>query len=194
MIADVSDYPFPEVGFADLAVTHADLLAVAGARDQRAGRTPVAAYDLADLRCRGVIRSRHPVRALAIHPTSPLVAVGTGRYDGGYAFVGELILWDLDADTMTSLFAREPGRQVLALDWNDNHDLLVRTSPPDESDGPDARGMSYSATVRRPDWRAVPPGSIEPDELTGPRLPAPRSPGAKPARELLASLARNRSR
>jgi len=38
--------------------------------------------------------ARFPITAVAFHPTEPIVAVGTGSYDGGYLYEGELLLWN----------------------------------------------------------------------------------------------------
>ncbi|MFE4176854.1 hypothetical protein ACFRR7_33240 [Streptomyces sp. NPDC056909] len=52
---------------------------------------------------------------MAFHPGPPLLAVGTGSYDGGYSFEGELLLLDLEAGTAASLIVHDPGHQVLSL-------------------------------------------------------------------------------
>ena len=57
--------------------------------------------------------SRFPVHAMAFHPVLPLLAVGTGRYDGGYFFEGELLLVHLETDETRTLIEHEVGRQVL---------------------------------------------------------------------------------
>ncbi len=92
------------------------------------------------------------------------------------------------------MFASSAGRQVLGLDWINDQDLRVRASPPDEGHDPDAAAVCHVAVLHRADWLAVTPGSVGPDELTGPREPAPRPLGAKPARALLAELAETRTR
>ncbi|MCP6756782.1 hypothetical protein NL533_34670, partial [Klebsiella pneumoniae] len=37
---------------------------------------------------------RWPINDLAFHPREPLLAVATGSYDGGWAFEGELVVWN----------------------------------------------------------------------------------------------------
>ncbi|MFH8704431.1 hypothetical protein [Streptomyces rubrogriseus] len=77
------------------------LLAVAGAPAH--GRaTPVAVYDSRSFVRRALVRSRFPVHALAFHPRHPLLAVGAGKYDGGYFFEGELLLLVLESGAMGS--------------------------------------------------------------------------------------------
>ncbi|WP_327129668.1 hypothetical protein [Streptomyces sp. NBC_01727] len=52
---------------------------------------------------------------MAFHPRLPLLSVGSGDYDGGYFFEGELLLLDLETGSATSLIEHELGRQVLGL-------------------------------------------------------------------------------
>lgn len=37
---------------------------------------------------------RFPINDVAFHPVQPVVAIATGRYDGGWMFEGELVLWN----------------------------------------------------------------------------------------------------
>ncbi|MGE7958292.1 hypothetical protein ACQKQA_17205 [Pseudomonas sp. NPDC089530] len=37
---------------------------------------------------------RLPINDLGFHPTLPRLVIGAGRYDGGYLFEGELVVWD----------------------------------------------------------------------------------------------------
>lgn len=39
-------------------------------------------------------RLRHPVNDVAFHAVDPVIAIGTGRYDGGCFFEGDLIVWN----------------------------------------------------------------------------------------------------
>ncbi|WNZ08031.1 hypothetical protein [Streptomyces sp. 11x1] len=114
--------------------------------------------------------------------------MGTGNYDGGYFFEGELLLLDLESGTATSLIEDGPGRQVLGLEWLDDQRLRVLTAPPDDWDDEDAWTEGHIAVVRRADWRAVPPRSVprtrswpahgwRPRARTAGSTPAGRSPG-----------------
>src|SRR5262249_5000452 len=38
--------------------------------------------------------ARYPINDVSFHPTEPVLAIATGSYDGGYAFEGELLLWN----------------------------------------------------------------------------------------------------
>ncbi|MBZ3904556.1 PQQ-binding-like beta-propeller repeat protein [Streptomyces griseiscabiei] len=192
----LGDRPFAEIG--DPALTVEDegrrLLAVAGASGMLAGLhgygriTPVGVYGTDDLACRALLRARHPVHALAFHPRLPLLAVGTGHYDGGYFFEGELLLLDLESGTATSLIEHALGRQVLGLEWLDDQRLRVLMAPPDDWDDEDAWAEGHVAVVCRPDWRAVPPRSVTDEELAGPRVAAPRPDGQEHARRTLSAL------
>ncbi|UXY31995.1 outer membrane protein assembly factor BamB family protein [Streptomyces sp. HUAS TT20] len=185
----LGDRPFAEVGDPALALADESrgLLAVAGARE--VGSTaPVGVYRTDDLACCALLRSRYPVHAMAFHPTLPLLLVGTGRYDGGYFFEGELLLLDLETGKATSLVEHELGRQILGVEWLNDQELRVLMAPPDDWDDEDAHAEGHVANVLRPDWRAVPPRSITPDELAGPRVAAPRSDRREEARRTVSAV------
>ncbi|MEU4164231.1 PQQ-binding-like beta-propeller repeat protein [Actinoplanes sp. NPDC026670] len=149
------------------------LVAMCGEFDQESNRAPVAVYD-SDQRCLAVLRSRFPVHALAFHPTAPLLAVGTGRYDGGYFFEGELLLLDLQTGRVVAPFEDWAGRLVIGLEWLNDHELRLLMAPPDDAEDRAAWEEGHVAVVYRDDWRTVGPDSIPPKELAGPRGPAPR--------------------
>lgn len=178
----LGDRPFAEVGEPALAVAGESrgLLAVAGTYEF--GTAPVGVYDVGDLGCRALLRSGYPVHAMAFHPTFPLLVVGTGRYDGGYFFEGELLLMDLETSTGVSLIEHPLGRQVLALEWLTGQELRVLMAPPDDWQDKDAWAEGHVAVVRRRDWRVVPPRSITGVELAGPRVAAPRFDSREDAR------------
>ncbi|MFB6674350.1 hypothetical protein ACFCWG_18480 [Streptomyces sp. NPDC056390] len=192
----LGDRPFAEVGDPVLAVDDKGrgLLAVAGARVAVAGvhgfgsTAPVGVYATDDLACRAVLRARYPVHAMAFHPRLPLLAVGTGDYDGGYFFEGELLLLDLEAGTATSLIEHALGRQVLGLEWLNEQELRVPMAPPDDWQDKDARSEGHVAVVCRPDWRVVPPRSITGYDLAGPRVTAPRADRREGARQTVSGL------
>ncbi|MFJ3880842.1 hypothetical protein ACIPW5_25755 [Streptomyces sp. NPDC090077] len=180
---------FAEVGEPLLAVPEEGrgLLAVAG-EPGFAGTTTVAVYSTRDLGCRAMLRTRFSVNALAFHPTMPLLAVGTGEYDGGYMFEGELLLLDWERGITTSLMENEFGRQVLGLTWLDEQALRVLLAPPDDWRDPKAHLEGHVAIVRRADWPAVPPRSLTGTDLAGPRVTAPRSDGQVEARRAVLAL------
>ncbi|MFI1991629.1 PQQ-binding-like beta-propeller repeat protein [Actinoplanes sp. NPDC020271] len=181
----LGDRPFAEVGEPVLAVRSGDRLAVAGDLIHESGQAPVAVYGVDDLVCQAVHRSRYPVHALAFHPEWPLLAIGTGAYDGGYFFKGELLLLDLGTGAVVSLIEHEFGRQVLGLEWLDSQRLRLLLAPSDDWEDRAARVEGHVVVLQRDDWRAVAPRSIDWPELAGPRGPAPRPDGRAEARRLL---------
>ncbi|MFF2194405.1 hypothetical protein [Streptomyces sp. NPDC058157] len=185
----LGDRSFAEIGHPTLTVVDGrqGLLAVAGTH--RFSEHPtVGIYDTAALSCRAQIRSRLGVQAMAFHPTLPLLAVGTGAYDGGYFFGGELLLLNLRTGTTVSAFENMDGRQVQGLEWLDEQRLRVLVAPPDDSQDEEAHTHGHTAVVRRSDWSLVPPRSITPNELAGPRVPAARPDGRAAACRLVTEL------
>ncbi|MEV6537001.1 hypothetical protein AB0M86_46905 [Streptomyces sp. NPDC051639] len=152
---------------------------------------PVGVYGTEDLACRALLHARYPVHAVAFHPTLPLLAVGTGDYDGGYFFEGELLLLDVEAGSATSLIEHELGRQVLGLEWLSEQELRVLMAPPDDWQDKDAWSEGHVAVVHRPDWRAAPPRSITGYDLAGPRIAAPRTDRREDARQTVSGLSTN---
>ncbi|MFC5153977.1 hypothetical protein [Streptomyces amakusaensis] len=173
----LGDHPFAEIGEPSLAVAdkRRALLAVAGTHTHHfAGGAPVGVYDTGDLVCQTLLRSRYRVHALAFHPTLPLLATGTGRYDGGYFFDGELLLLNLETGESVSAIEHESGRQVLELEWQNETDLHLLMAPPDDWQDKEAHTHGHTAVVNRPDWNAVDPHSLTGRDLAGPRVAAPR--------------------
>ncbi|MFE5483121.1 PQQ-binding-like beta-propeller repeat protein [Streptomyces sp. NPDC056527] len=186
----LGDRAFAEVGDPVLAITdeRRGLLAVAGRYGF--GRTaPVGVYGTGDLACHVLVRSQFPVHAMAFHPTLPLLAVGTGRYDGGYFFEGELLLLHLETGKATSLIEHWTGRQVLELEWLDEQALRVVMAPPDDWRDEAAHVEGHVAVVRGTDWTAVAAKSLTGEDLAGPRVPVPRPDGSASARRTLTRLA-----
>ncbi|MGW4027239.1 hypothetical protein [Streptomyces sp. NPDC005009] len=173
-----------------LLVSHEEqrgLLAVAGAHAH--GRTtPVAVYDSRSFVRRAFVRSRFPVHALAFHPRRPLLAIGTGRYDGGFFFEGELLLLHLKSGAVASLIENEFGRQVLGLEWLDERSLRALMAPPDDWQDEAAHKHGHVAVVDRADWAAVPARSLSGRDLAGPRIHAPRPDPHEAAQRAVATL------
>ncbi|MFD7873603.1 hypothetical protein ACFV5G_05650 [Streptomyces sp. NPDC059766] len=185
----LGDRPFAEAGDPTLAVgdERRRLLAVAGTHEF-GSTAPVGVYGTDDLACRALLRARYPVHTMAFHPTLPLLVVGTGGYDGGYFFEGELLLLDLETGMPTSLIEHELGRQVLGLEWLDEQALRVLMAPPDDWQDKDAWAEGHVAVVRRLDWSAVRSRSITSYDLAGPRVSVPRPDGREDARRTVSSL------
>ncbi|MER7819619.1 hypothetical protein [Streptomyces sp. NPDC096153] len=145
-------------------------------------RYRIGVFDAGDLRCRHLHHSYWPVNAVAFHPSLPLVAVGTGRYDGSWDFQGELLLVDLESGAVTSALAER--REVPAVEWLDGRRLRLTVSPEDR-DSDRAFTHAHETVIEREDWSAVGDRTIGLRELTGPRVRRVRPPGAEPARDFL---------
>ncbi|REE97035.1 PQQ-binding-like beta-propeller repeat protein [Thermomonospora umbrina] len=145
-------------------------------------------YDLDGAVCRWLHRPRWPVNAVAVHPSLPLVAVGTGSYDGGYFFEGELLLLDLAAGTVTSLLPHP--RQVRSLAWRDARTLDFVLAPADDWENPQAHSQGHRCTAVRDDWAA--PGPLGSEETAAPAGPCSPSPDGRPPEEVLNDLSGGR--
>ncbi|MFD9354719.1 hypothetical protein [Streptomyces sp. NPDC060031] len=194
------DGPFAEIGEPALAVVDERSRLVAAGGDlghiQWAGSATadkkwtghrIGVYERDGLRCRHLVRSRYPVRSLAFHPVLPLLAIGTGRYDGGYSFEGELLLIHLDTGNAVS--ALQYRREVLSVEWLSRTALRLLLAPCDDWNNPHAREQGHAAVVARADWLVVGHGVIGAEELAAPAEPAARVDLSGEARRLLADLA-----
>ena len=185
-----TDDPFAGIG--DPVLTVADkrrgLVAVAGAHEYDEAKS-VGIFHVTDRpRRRWLLSSHYPVNAMAFHPTLPLLAVGSGEYDGGYHFEGEVLLINLESGTALSLIAHHLGRQVLGLEWLNHQDLRVLMAPPDDYQDRKAHVEGHVAVVRRADWTAVGAKSLTSRDLAGPRVPVPRPDHREAARQAVARL------
>ncbi|MDT0616098.1 PQQ-binding-like beta-propeller repeat protein [Streptomyces lancefieldiae] len=93
------------------------------------------------------------------------MAVGTGSYDGGYAFEGELLILDLDSERSTPVIGG--AREVLHVAWESERVLRVVVAPPDDYDFDEAHTHGFAAVIERADWSDVAPGSVRQEELSG---------------------------
>ena len=140
------------------------LLAVAGAfageqwhgRDVRRWRRlhwRVSLYEAATLRRIAVLdRLRSPINDITFHPHQPLLAIGTGSYDGGYLYNGELVLWDWQAGI--SAFLLDESREVVTCRFDATDDALDLTlrPPVDEAfyDAELGMNLDYEEQALRP--------------------------------------------
>ncbi|MEU4949700.1 PQQ-binding-like beta-propeller repeat protein [Streptomyces lavendulae] len=196
----LGDRPFAEIGEPALALVHESsrLVAVGGdvgsvqwsggaiATSRWTGHR-IGVYERDGLRCRHLTRSRYPVRSLAFHPVLPLLAAGTGRYDGGFLFEGELLL--IDTATGAVVSALSDAREVLGVEWLGATALRLVLAPTDDWDNRLAHRQGHVTVVDRPDWSAVGKGAIGSDELAAPAEPAARTDRGGEARALLTELA-----
>ncbi len=74
--------------------------------------------------------ARFPINDVAFHPESPVVAVATGSYDGGWLFEGELYLWNWRTGETVNVLAE--NREVTRVRFADDGSLRVLLRPRDE--------------------------------------------------------------
>ncbi|WP_433553225.1 hypothetical protein ACQP08_07970 [Micromonospora zamorensis] len=158
--------PFREIGQPRVTANspNGDLIAVGGdlGRTQWHGRDigrgsgphPLAVYRADDLTCVHQVSARWPVRSIAFHPTLPLVAIGTGSYDGGWSYEGELLLLDLTTGVAVSLLGQ--SREVRRITWRSPQTLDLVLAIPCDPDEQRFGTTSLACSISRDDWdRAV---------------------------------------
>lgn len=201
----LGDGPFAEIGEPALAVVDERSRTVAvggdlghvqwsgsGTADARWTGHRIGVYEQDGLRCRHLVRSWYPVRSLAFHPVLPLLAVGTGRYDGGYSFEGELLLIHLDSGDVVS--ALPYLREVLGVEWSSETALRLVLTPCDDWENPQAHKQGHAVVVARSDWGAVGQGMIGAEELAALAEPAVQPDHSAEARRILTDLAASAGR
>jgi hypothetical protein len=178
----LGDQPFAEVGEPRAVAVdqergliaiggHAGRLHWAGASTASEGWVPdVLGIYGSDLGCRTLLRTRYPIRSVDFHPRQPLLAIGTGSYDGGWSFHGELLLLHLHTGRIVSALAG--SREVRAVKWRTwrhGRVLDLALAPVSEAEyGAAAQTIGFDAMVTRDDWLAVGDGEIREHELDGP--------------------------
>ncbi|MDP4504042.1 outer membrane protein assembly factor BamB family protein [Nonomuraea turcica] len=193
----LGDRPFAEIGFPSVAaVSEPRGLVVASGAVGPPGWQPgtltsvlsahrIGVYGMDGLRCRYLLPSRWPVNTIAFHPVLPLAAIGTGSYDGGFFYKGELLLLDLLSGEAVSAFAWD--REVRSARWrNERHLDLVLAAIDDDSGEHDT--WCFAPSIARDDWAALPAKSIGPAELTGERVPSVAPDAPEAAHRTLESL------
>ncbi|BEL05049.1 hypothetical protein Q0Z83_032400 [Actinoplanes sichuanensis] len=166
--------PFCEIGRPRVTATSPDesLIAVGGAlawpqwhgRDvsrrsrPNPGWDPTAVYRSDDLTCLFHLTTEWPAKALAFHPTLPLLAIGTGSYDGGWSYEGELLLLDLSTGATVSLLAHP--REVRQLTWQDPETLALVLAVGCDDDEERFGTTSLACTIRRDDWTRATAGML----------------------------------
>ncbi|MFG2745701.1 hypothetical protein ACGFY0_37320 [Streptomyces chartreusis] len=170
----LGDQPFAEIGRPVWAVTDARHGCVIAAGDlghvmwRGTGHWlghRIGVYEAGTLRPRHVVASRYSVCAIEPHPELPLVAVGTGRYDGSWDFEGQLLLLHLETGCVTNLLSK--SRQVRHLRWLEDGRLAMLLSPEDK-DGGFRKGFELAVAVD--DWLSAPAGLVDPDEARHPMV------------------------
>ncbi|MFB9931037.1 hypothetical protein ACFORO_21835 [Amycolatopsis halotolerans] len=119
----------------------------------------VGVYRADTLECVHLVRLYWPVNALAFHPELPILAIGSGSYDGGYFYEGELTVLDLESGHATSLL--KDRREVTGLRWRDRHTLDAKISVPTEDDENELGTTTMDVAIAVPDWRAAKARSLQ---------------------------------
>ncbi|GIG66421.1 hypothetical protein [Phytomonospora endophytica] len=159
----LGDVPFTEIGKPTVVARRGGLVAVGGdlaslywdgnqSADTLWGRHRLGVYEDGGERCRVLLETDSAIRDLAFHPALPLVAVGTGGYDGGNYFTGELLI--LDVETSVTVSVTGDDREVRRVRWTNARTLDVLVAPPNDDDFTDARHRSFREVIVRDDWRA----------------------------------------
>jgi hypothetical protein len=105
------------------------------------------------------LESKWPINAISIHPAGKVVAIGTGSYDGGYNFEGELLIRDTTRGTTVSVLASD--RDVVDLAWLDPQTLRFTMAPwDDEEELPEGLLPCQTVEISRNDWCTITAGSI----------------------------------
>lgn len=73
-----------------------------------------------------------PIQDIAFHPTETLLAIGTGSYDGGWNYLGQLLLWNWERNQCDSLLAE--SREVVRVRFEDSGALTILLRPRDEEE------------------------------------------------------------
>jgi hypothetical protein len=73
-----------------------------------------------------------PINAVAFHPFQSWLAIGTGIYDGGYYFNGELWAWNWETGERRRLLGE--SREVAACRFDDEGRLEVLVRPPTDEE------------------------------------------------------------
>ncbi len=111
-------------------------------------------YD-AGANCLALVPSRWPINCAGFNPDGTVLAIGTGSYDGGYCFEGELLIIDPIGGGYRSVL--ESKREVLHIEWVDLHHLRIVVSPAYEEGEPQEPSVF---TLVADDWSGVPERSL----------------------------------
>lgn len=97
-------------------------------------RHRVVIYERASRAVVGVLDDlRFPVHEIAWRPDGGAVALACGEYDGGYAFEGELVLWDLSSGAVSR--PMQEDRCLVRVRWTSSDCGVVLARPPTDEDG-----------------------------------------------------------
>lgn len=124
----------------------------------RAGpRYRLAVYD--GLACLHLVRTYWPPKTIVFHPTLPIVTIGTGSYDGGWSYEGELLSLNLETGSVVTLLERP--REVRRLTWKDERTLDIVLAVLTDEDEERLGTASVACSIQRADWDSPTPGMLE---------------------------------
>jgi hypothetical protein len=132
---------------------------------------------------------RFPVNDIAIHPVLPIIAIATGRYDGGYAFEGALLIYYWEENTAFSVL--NEIREVTHCRFSDDGDTLTIlvhpiTDADFDWDFEQASNTYYQCTLPTSSLTPAPPGNPQ-------SLPSdPRLMGLPPVDPTILGFSRDR--
>ena len=141
----------------------------------------VGVYSEATRECRFLVALHWPVNDLAFSPDDPVLAIGTGSYDGGFAFEGQLVVLDLESGLVVSLLAQE--REVLAVRWAEGG-LRAVLSPATEEDPPELTAI----TIPRAAWSTFNARRVNVSDCLVSPAETPREPSSSKSVQDLASV------
>lgn len=172
----LGDGPFAEAGRPS-AIDHSpdgEVIVVGG--------RVLAVYRADDLSCVHRVETDWPINVIACHPTLPMAVIGTGNYDGGWSYRGELLHLDLVTGAVVSLLT--DLREVRDVSWRNPWTLdLVLAITHDEAYG--AHGSTWlTCAIRRYDWDQPTAGMVEVPRWEYPISYEPRDRAAEAAAEL----------
>jgi hypothetical protein len=181
--------PFGEVGHPSVVVHHRarGLVAVGGSlglfpwsgRFRRVGPPyRVGVYDAETLECRYVFTADFPVHSVAFHPTEPVLAIGSGAYDGGFFFKGQLTLINLTTEKRQELLERE--REIRKVWWEDSQTLGLYLSVYDDDKRAELKTSTLKSSIAVQD---------APVDVRGEPVPDFPRPDGQDARQALRILA-----
>ena len=97
-------------------------------------RHRVIVYDRATRERRACLNlPRYPIHEIAFRDDGEALAIACGAYDGGYAFEGELLVWEWRSGALRRPLGQ--NREVMRVRWADKTRIAVLLRPPtDEGD------------------------------------------------------------
>jgi hypothetical protein len=108
--------------------------------------------------CLRLVPTRWPAKAIAFHPTLPIVTIGTGEYDGGYLYEGELLFLNLVTGSVVSLL--KWPREVRKITWRDEQTLDLVLAVPSDEDEERLGTASVACSIQRDDWDRATDGML----------------------------------